>query len=101
MKTINEGLVVSYIPWGVIDDIEPVTIGVVGLEALAAKDANEKQLAETDYRVRGNDTDVKNENDRYPWRFKEHVTAVNNNEAVKKAKKLAEQKRQNRGRARR
>ncbi|MEZ4954363.1 MAG: glycosyl hydrolase [Saprospiraceae bacterium] len=36
MKTVNSGLVVSYIPWGVIDDIEPVVIGVTGLNASAA-----------------------------------------------------------------
>ncbi len=36
MKTVNGGLVVTYIPWGVIDDIEPVTIGVTGLNAPAA-----------------------------------------------------------------
>jgi endoglucanase Acf2 len=33
LKTVNEGLVVSYIPWGVIDDYLPVTAGVVGLNA--------------------------------------------------------------------
>jgi endoglucanase Acf2 len=33
MKTINSGLVVSYIPWGVIDDFNPVTVGVSGLNA--------------------------------------------------------------------
>lgn len=36
LKTVNGGLVVSYIPWGVIDDIEPVTVGVAGLNASAA-----------------------------------------------------------------
>jgi len=36
LKTINNGLVVTYIPWGVIDDILPVTVGVVGLNASAA-----------------------------------------------------------------
>lgn len=36
MKTVNSGLVTTYIPWGVIDDIEPVTIGVSGLQASAA-----------------------------------------------------------------
>ncbi len=33
MKTNNSGLVVTYIPWGVIDDIEPVTVGVSGMAA--------------------------------------------------------------------
>jgi len=33
LKTVNEGLVVSYIPWGVIDDYLPVTVGVTGLNA--------------------------------------------------------------------
>ena len=33
MKTNNTGLVVTYIPWGVIDDIEPVTVGVSGMAA--------------------------------------------------------------------
>ncbi len=36
MKTINEGLVMSYIPWGVIDDYEPITIGVSALNASRA-----------------------------------------------------------------
>lgn len=31
MKTMNDGLVVSYIPWGVIDDQLPVVVGVSGL----------------------------------------------------------------------
>ena len=31
MKTTNNGLVVSYIPWGVIDDQQPVVVGVTGL----------------------------------------------------------------------
>jgi len=31
LKTTNSGLVASYIPWGVIDDQEPVVIGVSGL----------------------------------------------------------------------
>jgi hypothetical protein len=35
MKTVNEGLVVSYIPWGVIDNILPVVVGVTGLNASA------------------------------------------------------------------
>ncbi|MEL6254594.1 MAG: glycosyl hydrolase [Bacteroidota bacterium] len=37
MKTVNRGLVATYIPWGVIDDIEPVIVGVSGLQALSAK----------------------------------------------------------------
>lgn len=37
LKTVNQGLVISYIPWGVIDDIEPITVGVSGLNASAAK----------------------------------------------------------------
>jgi endoglucanase Acf2 len=36
LKTVNSGLVVTYIPWGVIDDIQPVTVGVSGLNASAA-----------------------------------------------------------------
>lgn len=36
LKTKNQGLVTTYIPWGVIDDNEPVTVGVVGLNASAA-----------------------------------------------------------------
>lgn len=36
MKTKNSGLVVTYIPRGVIDNIEPVIIGVSGLNASAA-----------------------------------------------------------------
>lgn len=36
LKTVNSGLVVTYIPWGVIDDILPVTVGVSGLNASAA-----------------------------------------------------------------
>jgi len=33
MKTTNKGLVTTYIPWGVIDNIEPVIVGVNGLNA--------------------------------------------------------------------
>ena len=33
LKTVNQGLVVSYMPWGVIDDYLPVTVGVTGLNA--------------------------------------------------------------------
>jgi endoglucanase Acf2 len=36
MKSINSGLIVTYIPWGVIDNIEPVVVGVSGLNASAA-----------------------------------------------------------------
>ncbi len=36
LKTVNSGLVVSYIPWGPIDNILPVTVGVAGLNASAA-----------------------------------------------------------------
>ena len=37
MKTINQGLVVTYIPWGVLDDQEPIEVGVEGLNASQAK----------------------------------------------------------------
>lgn len=37
MKTVNQGLVVTYIPWGVIDAFTPVTVGVSGLNASATK----------------------------------------------------------------
>ena len=37
LKTINNGLVVSYIPWGVIDNILPVVVGVSDLNASAAR----------------------------------------------------------------
>lgn len=33
MKTTTNGLVVSYIPWGVIDDLTPFLVGVTGLNA--------------------------------------------------------------------
>ncbi len=33
MKTVNQGLVVSYIPWGVISDIQPIVMGVKDLNA--------------------------------------------------------------------
>lgn len=36
LKTVNNGLVVTYIPWGPIDNIEPVIVGVSGLNASAA-----------------------------------------------------------------
>ena len=31
LKTTNQGLVTSYIPWGVYDDQEPIIVGVSGL----------------------------------------------------------------------
>ncbi len=37
LKTVNSGIVSTYIPWGVIDDISPITIGVSGLNVTAAK----------------------------------------------------------------
>lgn len=37
LKTKNSGLVVTYIPWGVIDNIEPVVVGVSGLNAPSCK----------------------------------------------------------------
>lgn len=36
LKTINAGLVVSYIPSGVIDDLLPITVGVSGMTATKA-----------------------------------------------------------------
>lgn len=36
LKTTNPGLVVSYIPWGVYDDQEPIIVGVSGLNASRA-----------------------------------------------------------------
>ena len=36
LKTVNEGLVVSYIPWGPIDAFLPITVGVTGLNASQA-----------------------------------------------------------------
>ena len=36
MKTTNQGLVVTYIPWGVIDDQQPIVVGVQGLNASQA-----------------------------------------------------------------
>lgn len=36
LKTTSAGLVVSYIPWGVYDDQEPIVIGVTGLNASRA-----------------------------------------------------------------
>ncbi|VBB48384.1 Glycosyl hydrolase family 81 [uncultured Paludibacter sp.] len=40
LKTVNEGLVVSYIPNGVIDDLLPVTVGLAGLNADKATVSN-------------------------------------------------------------
>jgi len=37
LKTVNSGLVVTYIPWGPIDNIEPVIVGVTGLNSSSAK----------------------------------------------------------------
>ncbi|MEZ4887810.1 MAG: glycosyl hydrolase [Chitinophagales bacterium] len=36
LKTINQGLITAYIPWGVIGDAHPITVGVTGLNANAA-----------------------------------------------------------------
>jgi len=36
LKTTKEGLVVSYIPWGVYDDLEPIVVGLSGLNASKA-----------------------------------------------------------------
>ncbi|MGL1887477.1 MAG: glycosyl hydrolase [Reichenbachiella sp.] len=36
LKTTNPGLVLSYIPWGVYDDQEPIIVGVTGLNATKA-----------------------------------------------------------------
>ena len=33
LKTVNSGLVTSYIPWGVFDDQEPIIVGLNGLSA--------------------------------------------------------------------
>ena len=33
LKTVPQGMVVSYIPWGVIDNILPVVVGVTGLNS--------------------------------------------------------------------
>ncbi len=33
MKTTNEGLIVTYIPWGVIGDSSPIVVGLSGLNA--------------------------------------------------------------------
>ena len=36
MKTVATGLVVSYIPWGVISDIQPIVVGVKDLNVSSA-----------------------------------------------------------------
>ena len=36
MKTLSKGLIVSYIPKGVLDDLEPIVVGVKGLSAVKA-----------------------------------------------------------------
>jgi len=40
LKTVTEGLVATYIPWGVIDDQLPVIVGVSGLNASRATVSN-------------------------------------------------------------
>ncbi|MFK7905678.1 MAG: glycosyl hydrolase, partial [Chitinophagales bacterium] len=40
LKTVNQGLITAYIPWGVIGDAQPITVGVTGLNANAAKVAD-------------------------------------------------------------
>lgn len=40
LKTVNEGLVVTYIPWGVIDDYLPITVGVEELNASKSNISN-------------------------------------------------------------
>lgn len=37
MKTTTSGLVVTYIPWGVIDDIQPIVVGVTDMNSTAAE----------------------------------------------------------------
>ena len=37
LKTVNKGLVLSYIPWGVLDDQEPIVVGLTGLNSNQAK----------------------------------------------------------------
>ena len=37
LKTVNRGLVLSYIPWGVFDDQEPIVVGLTGLNSNQAK----------------------------------------------------------------
>ena len=33
MKTVNEGLIITYIPWGVIGDSAPIVVGLDGLNS--------------------------------------------------------------------
>lgn len=40
LKTTNQGLVATYIPWGPIDNIEPVVVGLSGLNAPEARIAD-------------------------------------------------------------
>lgn len=40
LKTVNAGLVATYIPWGPIDNIEPVQMGLTGLNASSVKIAD-------------------------------------------------------------
>ena len=35
-RTLNSGLLISYIPWGVFDDLEPIIVGVSNLDASKA-----------------------------------------------------------------
>lgn len=37
LKTTNEGLVMTYIPWGVIGDLESIVVGIEGLNSSQAK----------------------------------------------------------------
>ena len=37
LKTVNSGLVTSYIPWGVFDDQEPIIVGLTGLKRIKSK----------------------------------------------------------------
>ena len=37
LKTVNTGLVTSYIPWGVYDDQEPIIVSLTGLNTSKAK----------------------------------------------------------------
>jgi endo-1,3(4)-beta-glucanase len=47
MKTISQGLVVTYIPFGPIDDIQPVIVGVSGLSANSTTISNHSDWAAT------------------------------------------------------
>ena len=40
LKTVNQGLVATYIPWGPIDNIEPVVVGLSGLNTSAVNVAD-------------------------------------------------------------